>query len=327
MRAIRIHRFGEPEVLQLDELPTPRPGPGQVLVRVEAAGVNFLDTHHRSGTGTGPHFKSTLPFIPGFEGAGVVEELGPGVTDVAVGDRVAWESVMGSYASHLLVPAEKLVPLPDGISTRQAAAAMSQGLTAHYLTHSSYPVRPGDVCLVHAAAGGVGLLLCQAIKLRGGRVIGTTSSAAKAALARQAGADEVILYTEQDFQAEVMRLTDAKGVQVVYDSVGKDTFDKGLDCLAPLGYMVLYGEPSGSVPPLDPQVLNAKGSLFLHRPTLQHFILTREALLERAAAVFGWIASGRMILRIERTYPLADAAQAHRDLESRRTSGKLLLIP
>jgi NADPH2:quinone reductase len=322
MKAIRVHEFGGPDVMRLDELPTPAPGPGQALVEVEAAGVNFIDIYRRSGT-----YKVQLPFIVGSEGAGVVESVGPDVGDVRVGDRVAWREAAGSYATQALVPANELVPLPEKLSARDGAAAMLQGMTAHYLTHSTYPLQAGDTMVIHAAAGGVGLLVCQMAKMRGARVIGTTSTEEKAALAREAGADEVILYTQQDFEAEVKRLTDGKGVKVVYDSVGKDTFDKSLNCLMPRGYMVLFGGASGQVPPLDPQILNAKGSLYLTRPSLGNYVATREELLQRADDVLGWIADGKLKLRIHESYPLADAAKAHADLAGRKTTGKLLLMP
>src|SRR5438552_11050756 len=322
MRAIRVHQYGGPEAMRLEELPTPTPGPGQALVRIEAAGVNFIDIYQCTGL-----YKGALPLPLGLEAAGAVEAVGPGVTEVKAGDRVAWPNVPGSYATHNLVPADRLVPLPAGVDARTGAAAMLQGMTAHYLSHSTYPLKPGDTCLVHAAAGGVGLLLCQMAKRGGARVIGTVSTEDKARLAREAGAAEVILYTRQDFEAEVTRITGGKGVQVVYDSVAKDTFDKGLSCLAPRGYMVLYGQSSGPIGPFDPQILNAKGSLFLARPSLQHHIVTRGEMLERAGEVLGWIQKGQLQLRMGAAFPLADAAEAHRQLEGRRTTGKVLLIP
>jgi len=322
MRAIRVHQYGGPEAMRLDELPTPAPGPGQVRVRIEAAGVNFIDVYQRTGL-----YKGALPVPLGLEAAGVVEAVAPGVTEVKAGDRVAWTGAPGSYATHNVVPADRLVPLPSGLDAKAGAAAMLQGMTAHYLAHSTYPLKPGDTCLVHAAAGGVGLLLCQMAKRAGARVIGTVSTEDKARLAREAGAAEVILYTRQDFGAEVKRITGGKGLQVVYDSVAKDTFEKGLDCLAPRGYMVLYGQSSGPIAPLDPQVLSAKGSLFLTRPSLNHHTLTREELLKRAGDVLGWVQKGKLTLRIGATFPLADAAEAHRQLEGRRTTGKVLLIP
>jgi NADPH2:quinone reductase len=322
MRAIRVPQYGGPENMKLEELPTPKPAPGQALVRLEAAGVNFIDVYQRTGLYKGP-----VPVPLGLEGAGVVEEVGAGVTTVRPGDRVAWTGVPGSYATHNAVPADRLVTLPAGLDARTGAAAMLQGMTAHYLAHSTYPLKPGDSCLVHAAAGGVGLLLCQMARRAGARVIGTVSTEEKARLAREAGAHEVILYTTQDFEAEVKRLMDGKGLQVVYDSVGKDTFEKGFNCLAPRGYMVLYGQSSGPVPLFDLQVLNAKGSLFLTRPSLNHHILTREELLRRAGDVLGWIHRGELKLRIGATFPLAEAAEAHRQLEGRKTTGKVLLIP
>ncbi len=322
MKAIRVHEYGGPEVLQIEDLPQPKPGPGQALVKLEAVGVNFLDVYQRRGL-----YKGQLPFPLGSEGAGVVETVGPDVTDLHAGDRVAYAGVPGSYADHVLAPAERLVKLPPGLDARSGAAAMLQGMTAHYLLYSSYPLKKGETCLVHAAAGGVGLLLCQMAKRIGARVIGTVSNEEKAKLARDAGADDVILYTRQDFEAEVKRLTNGRGVEVVYDSVGKETFDKGFNCLAQRGYMILFGQSSGPVAPLDPQVLNAKGSLFLTRPTLFHYVATRADLLKRANDVLGWIASGHLKLRISATFPLKDAAHAHRDLEGRKTTGKVLLIP
>jgi NADPH2:quinone reductase len=308
--------------MRLEELPTPTPGQGQVLVRLEAVGVNFIDVYQRTGL-----YKGALPFTLGLEGAGMVEAVGPGTTGVRAGQRVAWTGIPGSYATHALVPADRLVELPEGLDGRAGAAAMLQGMTAHYLAHTTYPLKRGDACLVHAAAGGVGLLLCQMAKRAGARVIGTVSTEEKARLAREAGADEVILYTQQDFEAEVKRLTGGKGLQVVYDSVGRDTFEKGLGCLAPRGYMVLYGQSSGPVAPLDPQVLNAKGSLFLTRPNLFHYTASREELVHRAGEVLGWIQKGQLKLRVGATFPLAEAAHAHRELEGRRTTGKVLLIP
>ena len=324
MRAIRVHAPGGPEVLRFEEeVPDPTPGEGQALVRIEAIGINFIDVYHRTGLYKVP----SLPFILGQEAAGTVEAVGPGVTDVAPGDRVAYTGVMGSYAEKAVVPADRLVRLPEGLSARDGAAAMLQGMTAHYLACSTYPLKPGDACLVHAAAGGVGLLLCQIAKMRGARVFGTTSTEDKARLAREAGADEVILYTEQDFAAEVRRLTDGQGVQVVYDSVGRTTFEKSLDSLARRGTMALFGQSSGPVPPFDPAILNAKGSLYLTRPSLFHYIATRDELATRAADVLGWIRDGKLKLRIEHEYPLSEAAEAHRALEGRRTTGKVLLLP
>lgn len=322
MQVLRVHEFGGPEAMRLEEQPTPQPGPGQVLVKVEAIGVNFIDIYHRIGL-----YKNPLPLALGQEAAGTVEAVGPDVADIKTGDRLAWKDIFGSYATHTLVPADKAVPVPEGVSTRDAAAVALQGMTAHYLSHSTYPLKEGDTCLIHAAAGGVGLLLCQMAKMRGARVIGTVSSEEKAQLARGAGADHVVLYTQQDFQAEAKRLTDGKGVNVVYDGVGKDTFEKSLESLRPRGYMVLFGAASGPVPPVDPQILNSKGSLFLTRPTLGHYTLTRDELLGRARDLFGWIKDGKLKVRVEHTYPLADAARAHQDLAGRKTTGKVLLIP
>ena len=322
MKAIRVTSFGGPEVLRLEDVPIPAPGPGQVLVKVEAAGLNFIDVYHRTGL-----YPNPLPFTPGPEGAGAVAALGPGVSGFRPGDRVAWASGLGSYAEQVVVPAAHLVLVPSGVDTRTAAALMLQGMTAHYLSESTYPLKAGDTCLVHAAAGGVGLLLVQMAKRRGARVFGTVSTDEKAALARGAGADEVIRYTQQDFLAEVKRLTEGRGVQVVYDSVGQATFDKSLDCLAPRGILVLFGQSSGPVPSFNPSLLAAKGSLFLTRPTLFHYIADRASLEARAGAVLGAAASGRLTVRIERTFPLAEAAEAHRTLEGRKTTGKVLLLP
>ena len=322
MKAIRVHAPGGPEALRYEDVPQPTPGAGQVLVKVEAAGVNFIDVYQRTG-----HYKVELPFTLGQEAAGVVTAVGSGVTGVTVGARVAYAAVLGAYAEYATVPADRGVVLPDGVSSKQGAAAMLQGMTAHYLASTAYPLKPGDGCLVHAAAGGVGSLLCQVAKLRGARVIGTVSTREKAELARAAGADEVMLYTEQDFEAEVKRLTNGVGLQVIYDSVGKTTFEKGLNCLAPRGMMVLYGQSSGPVGPLDPQVLSQKGSLFLTRPTLVHYIATRAELVARAGELLGWIKQGTLKVRIGRELPLAQAAEAHRLLEGRKTTGKVLLIP
>ena len=322
MKAIRVHAPGGPEALRYEEVDRPVPGPGQVLVKVEAAGVNFIDVYQRTG-----QYKVPVPFTLGQEAAGTVAAVGPGVAEPNVGDRVAYTSILGAYAEYAVVPADRVVVLPDGVSTKQGAAAMLQGMTAHYLATSTYPLKAGDACLVHAAAGGVGLLLCQVATLRGARVLGTVSTREKAALARAAGAAEVILYTEQDFEAEVKRLTNGAGLQVIYDSVGKTTFEKGLSCLAPRGMMVLFGQSSGPVGPFDPQVLSQKGSLFLTRPTLAHYILTRPELVARAGEVLGWIKSGKLKLRIDREVPLAQVAEAQRLLEGRKTTGKVLLIP
>jgi len=322
VKAIRVHSPGGSEALRYEDVPQPAPGAGQVLVKVEAAGVNFVDVYQRTGL-----YKVALPFTLGQEAAGVVTAVGSGVSEVKVGDRVAYCHVMGAYAEYAVVPADRIVRLPEGVSTQQGAAAMLQGMTAYYLASATYPLKPGDVCLVHAAAGGVGLLLCQIAQLRGARVIGTVSTRAKATLAREAGAEDVILYTEQDFEVEVKRLTQGAGLQVVYDSVGKTTFDKGLNCLARRGLMVLYGQSSGPVGSFDPLLLSQKGSLFLTRPTLGDYIATRAELLQRAGEVLGWIKSGKLKLRIDHEFPLAQAAEAHRALEGRKTTGKVLLIP
>jgi len=322
MRAIQVRETGGPEKMQSVDLPRPAPGPQQALVKIAASGVNFIDVYFRAG-----HYKADLPVILGSEGAGTVESIGPGVTEVTAGDRVAWAMVRGSYAEYAVVPAAQLVKIPDGVDFQHAAAAMLQGMTAHYLTHSTYPLKAGDACLVHAAAGGVGLLLVQMARRIGARVFGTVSTEAKRQLARQAGADEIIIYTHQDFEAEIKRLTSGRGVDVVYDSVGATTFEKSLNSLRPRGLLALFGQSSGPVPPFDPNVLNGKGSLFLTRPSLAHHCLTRAELLWRAGDVLGWVASGELKIRIDRAYPMADAAQAHRDLEARRTAGKLLLIP
>lgn len=321
MQAIRIHEFGGPEVLRADELPLPEPGPGEARVKLAASGVNFIDIYHRKGL-----YPGKLPFTLGQEGAGTVDAVGADVADVKVGDQVAYASVQGAYAEYAIVPAARLVPVPMGVPLDQAAAVMLQGMTAHYLAFSTFEIKPGDTALVHAAAGGVGQLLVQIAKKRGARVIGT-ASAAKLELARAAGADEVIGYNEEDFEAAVKQLTDGQGVDVVYDSVGKTTFDQSLNCLRPRGYMVLYGQSSGPVPPMDPQVLNARGSLFLTRPTLGHYIATREELLSRANDLFGWIADGELKVAIDATFALTAAADAHRYLEGRNTKGKVLLLP
>jgi NADPH2:quinone reductase len=320
MRAIRISQHGGPEVLRLEELPTPTPGPGQLLVRLEAAGVNFIDVYQRTG-----QYKVPLPYVMGLEGAGVVEAAGS-AGEFAPGARVAWTGVPGSYATHALVPADRAVPLPQGVDAQAGAAAMLQGITAHYLSHSTYPLQAGHTCLVHAAAGGVGLLLTQMAKRRGARVLATVSTDEKARLAREAGADEVILYTREDVAQAVRRLTGGAGVQVVYDSVGKDTFEKSLDCLVPRGMLVLFGQSSGAVPPFDPQALSAKGSLFLTRPTAAHYTATRAELISRTTDIFGAIAAGTLKLRIGATFPLAETAEAHRQLEARKTTGKVLLL-
>lgn len=320
MRAIRVHEFGGPDVLRLEEVDRPEPGPGEVRVRLKAAGVNFIDVYQRSG-----QYKMELPFTPGSEGGGVVDAVGPDVEAFKPGDFVVYAMHLGAYADYAIVPDWKLVPVPAGLNLFTATAAMLQGMTAHYLSHDTYPIRAGDTVLVHAAAGGVGLLLVQMAKLHGARVIGTVSTEEKAALALGMGADEVIRYTEQEFESEVKRLTDSRGVDVVYDSVGRDTFSRSLNCLRPRGYMVLCGQSSGAVEPIDPQLLNRKGSLFLTRPNLAHYMLDRQEVLRRARQLFDWINEGRLAVRIDATYTLGDAAEAHRHLESRRSMGKVLL--
>jgi NADPH2:quinone reductase len=322
MKAIEVKQVGGPEAMQIAELPTPEPKANEAVVKLAASGVNFIDVYVREG-----RYKAPLPVIPGQEGAGVVTAVGADVTLVKVGDRVAWTSVLGAYAEYAAVPADRLVPIPNGVSDQQAAAAMLQGMTAHYLTHDTYPLKQGETALVHAAAGGVGQLLVQMAHNIGARVIGTVSTEEKAELARAAGAHEVILYSKHDFEAETKRLTAGKGVDVVYDSVGKTTFEKGLNVLRPRKMMVLFGGSSGPVPPFDPMVLAQKGSLYVTRPTLVAYIATREELVARSGAVFAMIAAGKLKLRIEYKYPLAEAQRAHRDLEARKTTGKLLLIP
>jgi NADPH2:quinone reductase len=320
MKLIQVSKHGGPEVLTLVEAPVPTPGPGQALVKIAASGVNFIDVYFRTGL-----YKADLPFTPGNEGAGVVEAFAPDVKGLKPGDRVAYAMTRGSYAEYALVPASQLVPLPDHVDFNTGAAAMLQGMTAHYLTHSTFPLKAGDKVLVHAAAGGAGRLIVQMAKMLGAIVYGTAGTDAKAALAKEAGADEVIVYTREDFVAEVKKFTGGKGVDVIYDSVGASTFLKGLDLLRPRGTMALFGQSSGAVDPIDPNILNPKGSLFLTRPSLAHHCLTREELLWRAEDVLGWIDSGKLKLHIDKTYPLADAAQAHRDLEGRKTAGKVLL--
>jgi NADPH2:quinone reductase len=323
VKAIRVHEPGGPEALRLDDVPRPEPGAGQVLMAVEAAGVNYIDVYQRAGL-----YKTTLPFVPGQEAAGTVAALGAGVNGLRIGDRVAcYHAGLGAYAEYAVAPANRVVRLPDGVSAAQGAALMLQGMTAHYLACTTYPLHPGDTCLVHAAAGGVGHLLCQIAKRRSARVIGTVSTAAKAALARESGADEVISYVEQDFEAEVLRLTGGAGVQVVYDSVGRTTFDAGLRCLARRGMMVLFGQSSGPVAPFDPQVLNQRGSLFLTRPTLSHYVATRAELESRVEELLRWVQDETLVLHIDREWPLSQAADAHGALESRTTAGKLLLRP
>jgi NADPH2:quinone reductase len=322
MKAIIYREHGDPEVLKFETCPVPVPGLGQALVKVAAAGVNFIDIYQRLGW-----YKVSLPAIPGGEGAGIVEAVGEGVTEAKPGDRVAFMGASGCYAEYALVPANRLAPLPAAISFEQGAAAMVQGITAYVLAHVTYPLKPGDSCLVHAAAGGVGLLLCQIAKRAGAFVIGTTSTQEKAALARAAGADEVILYTEQDFLEEVTRITGGKGVNVVYDSVGKDTFDRSLECLAPLGMLVSFGQSSGFPAPLDIQRLGGMRSAFVTRPSVFAYVREQAKYLEYAAAVFNMAAAGTLTLRIGDAYPLAQAAEAHRALASRKTTGKLVLLP
>lgn len=321
MRAIRIHEFGGPEVLRADDLPLPVPGAGEARVRLAVVGVNFIDTYHRKG-----QYPGQLPLTLGQEGAGVIDALGEGVADLQIGDRVVYAGVQGSYAEYAIVPAARLVVVPADVSFEQATAVMLQGLTAHYLAFSTFALKPGDTALVHAAGGGVGQLLVQIAKRCGARVIGT-ASAAKHDLARAAGADAVVDYTSEDFAAAVRQLTDGRGVDVVYDSVGRTTFEQSLGCLRPRGYMVLYGQSSGPVPPLDPQVLNARGSLFLTRPTLGHYTATRAELMGRMADLFSWMQAGELRVTIDTTFALTKAADAHRYLEARQTKGKVLLMP
>jgi NADPH2:quinone reductase len=321
VKAVRIHEYGGPEVLRYEETERPRPGRGEALVKLEFSGVNFLDTQYRSGRAKAP----SLPFVDGWEGAGIVAGIGDGVSELNEGDRVAYTMIMGTYAEYAVVPAARLVPVPAAIDLKTAAAAMLQGMTAHYLTHATYPLGPGNTVLVHAAAGGVGALIVQAARLRGATVFGTVGSDEKAAIARAAGASEVINYSTQDFEQEVRRLTGGRGVDVVYDGIGRTTFDQSLGCLRPRGYLALFGMASGPVPPFDPASLGTRGSLFLTRPGLNQHIATREELLMRAHAVFDWLTTGALTLRIDRVVPLADAAAAHRALENRDTTGKILL--
>ena len=323
MKAIRVHEYGGPEVLNYEDVPDPEPGPGQARVRLAASGVNYIDVYQRTGV-----YPMDLPLIAGQEGAGEVEAVGEGVEEISAGDYVAFAGVPGAYAEYVVAPVERLVPFNvTYVEARLAAAVMLQGMTAHYLTHSTFPIQEGQSVLVHAAAGGVGLLLCQLAKMRGASVIGTAGTEEKARLAKGAGADEVILYTEQDFVEETKRITDGEGVHVVYDSVGKDTFDGSLDSLRPRGYMVLFGGSSGQVPPIDLQILNQKGSLFVTRPKLADHTATRDELLWRAESLFTWIGQNNLDVRIGGTYKLSEADAAHRDLEGRNTTGKLILIP
>jgi len=322
MKAIQLKQTGGQEVLQLADLPIPQPKPNQAVVKIAASGVNFIDVYQREG-----RYSVPLPFVLGQEGAGVVTNVGPEVKSVKPGDRVAWCGVLGSYAEYAAVPGERLVPVPQGVSDQQAAAAMLQGMTAHYLIHDTFPLKSGQTALIHAAAGGAGALLVQMAHNIGARVIATVSTDEKANVARQAGADEVILYSKIDFETETKRLTGGKGVDVVYDGVGKTTFEKGLNVLRPRGMMVLFGGSSGPVPPFDPIQLSQKGSLYLTRPALVHHIASTEELRSRSSAVFKMIADGKLKIRIAHTYPLAESQQAHRDLEGRKTTGKFLLIP
>jgi NADPH:quinone reductase len=322
MKAIQIKQTGGPEVMELVDLPVPQPKSNEAVVKISAAGVNFIDIYNREG-----RYKASLPLVLGQEAAGVVSAVGSDVRQVAVGDRVAYTSLFGSYAEYAAVPADRLVKIPDGVTDREAAAVMLQGMTAEYLVYDTHPLKKGETALIHAAAGGVGQLLVQMAHNIGARVIATVSTDEKAKLARAAGADEVILYTQVDFEAETKRLTGGKGIDVVYDSVGKTTFEKGLNLLRPRGIMVLFGGSSGAVAPIDPLLLTQKGSLFLTRPSLANYISTTQELQQRAVAVFGMIRDGKLKLRIEHLYPLAEAQQAHRELEARKTTGKLLLLP
>ncbi len=322
MKAIRVYETGGPDKMQLEDIPIPSPAPGQARVKIHAVGLNFIDVYFRTGL-----YKSPLPFTPGMEAAGIVDTVGEGVTMVKPGDRVAYAMALGAYAEYALVNASSLVPLPDGVDFQSGAAVMLQGLTAHYLTHSTYPLKKGETALLHAASGGVGLLLIQIAKQIGARIIGTVSTEEKAALARNAGADHVILYTQDDFEQEVKRITEGAGVHVVYDSVGRTTFEKGLNCLKRRGMMVLFGQSSGTVPPVDPGILNPKGSLYLTRPGLAHYTATQEELLWRAGDILKWVSEKSLKIHIDRTYPLEEAAQAHQALEGRRTAGKVLLQP
>ena len=322
MKAIRIHQVGGPETMQLEEIPQPEPARGETRVRLEAIGVNYIDTYHRTGL-----YPLDLPFTPGIEGAGVIQEVEPSVEDFRVGDRVAFANSLGAYSEEKIVAAKDLAKLPEGMESRTAAAAMVQGITAHYLTHSTFPLGPGHKVLIHAAAGGVGLLLVQLAKRFGATVFGTVSNEEKAEAARAAGADHVILYTQTDFATEVKKLAHGKGVDVVYDSVGKETYERSMACLVPRGMLVLYGNASGPVPPIDPLSLAKGGSIFLTRPTVAHYTRDRREFLGRVEEIFSWIQSGELRLTIDRALPLSGAAEAHRLLEGRKTKGKLLLVP
>lgn len=320
MYAVRVHEYGGREVLEYEQVETPMPSSGEVLIKTEAIGVNYIDIYHRTGS-----YAGELPFIPGMEAAGVVESVGPGITDCKIGDRVAYAMCMGSYAEYVVVPGWKLVILPRDVDNQVGAALMLQGMTAHYLTASTYALSLEDTALIHAAAGGVGLLLVQMANKRGARVIGTVSNHEKAVAVMGAGADDVIVYTENDFEKEIIQLTDAKGVDVVYDSVGKSTFAKSINCLKPRGYMVLFGQSSGKVPSFDPQILNEKGSIFMTRPTLGDYAQDRDELLNRATDIFDWMAKGELDVSIDKVFPLEKASEAHEYLESRMSSGKILL--
>jgi NADPH2:quinone reductase len=322
MKAIQVKQCGGCEALELVDLPVPQPKPNEAVVKLAASGVNFIDVYQREGL-----YKVPLPFVPGQEGAGTVSAVGADVKQVKAGDRVAWSGPLGSYAEYAALPADRLVPIPAGVTDQQAAASMLQGMTAHYLCYDTYPLKRGETALIHAAAGGVGLILVQMAHKIGARVIATVSTEEKAQLARAVGADEIILYTQTDFEVETKRIMEGKGVDVVYDSVGKTTFEKGLNILRPRGMMVLFGGSSGAVPPFDLIALSLKGSLYVTRPTLVSYIASREELLARSGAVFDMLASGQLKLRIEHIYPLAEAERAHRELEGRKTTGKLLLIP
>jgi NADPH2:quinone reductase len=323
MKAIRIHNYGGPEVMRYEETPVPVPGKGEAIVKIAAAGLNFIDIYFRTGLSKA----AQLPFTPGFEGAGAVTALGERATEVKVGDRVAYAMTQGSYAEYAAVPAWRLVKLPGNVDFKLGAAIMLQGMTAHYLTHSTFPLKPGDKAVVHAAAGGAGLLLTQIAKKLGATVYATVGSEAKADLARSAGADEAIIYSKQDFEAEVKRLTGGRGVDVVYDSVGADTFAKSLNCLRPRGYMVLYGQSSGPVAPLDPGILAGKGSLFLTRPTLTHYSMSRDEILSRTSDLFRWLESGELKFKVDHVFQLSEAGKAHEELAGRRTTGKVVLMP
>jgi NADPH:quinone reductase len=322
MKAIRVHETGGIDTLIFEDVPVPSPGPGQVLIKIQAIGLNFIDVYFRTGL-----YKTPLPFIPGTEASGIVANIGQGVTTVKLGDRIVYAGTLGSYAEYALVNSGQLVTLPEGLDFQAAAAAMLQGMTAHYLAYSAFPLRRGETVLLHAAAGGVGLLLIQIAKQIGAKVIGTVSTEEKAGLARNAGADHVILYSQVDFEDEVKKITNGNGVDVVYDSVGRTTFDKSLNCLRRRGMLVLFGQSSGTVPPLDPNTLNPKGSLYLTRPSLAHYTSTREELLWRSGDILKWVSTGALSVRIDRTYPLREAAKAHQALETRQTKGKILLEP